>query len=91
MITWRTSVLHSTTKSRKQMCGVRGIRCVVKKKRSTDGRRVEEGVLGEVGYAGLKVCHQVFHCFETDTMAAIRGDDITAEGEPENWIVWMRC
>ena len=54
-----------------------------KKKRSTGGRRVEDGVLGEVGYAGLKVCHQVYHCLETDTMAAIHGDDITAEGEPE--------
>ena len=44
------------------MCGVRGIRYVVKKKRSTGGRRVEERVLGEAGYAGLKVCHQVYHC-----------------------------
>ena len=83
-------MLHSTTKSRKQMCGVRSIRNVLKKKRSTGGRRVEEGVLGEVGYAGLKVCHQVYHCLETDMMAAIHGDDVTAEGERENWIVWMR-
>ena len=51
--------------------------------RSICGRRVEEGVLGEVGYAGLKVCPQVFHCLEMDTMAAIHGDDIIAEGEPE--------
>ena len=51
--------------------------------RSTGGRRVEGGVLGEVGYAGLKVCHQIYHCFEMDTMAAIHGDDIIAEGEPE--------
>ena len=80
----RAAVLcDSTTKSRKQMCGVRSIRYEVKKKRSTGGRRVEDGVLGEVGYAGLKVCHQVYHCLETDTMAAIHGDDITAEGEPE--------
>ena len=84
-------MLHSTTNSRKQMCGVRGIRYVVRKKRSTGGRRVEEGVLGEVGYAGLTLCHQVCHCRETDTMAAIHGDNITAEGEPRNWIVWMRC
>ena len=68
-------MLHSTTKSRKQIY-------VVKKKRSTGGRRVEEGVLGEIGYAGLKVCHQVYHCLETDTMAA-HGDDVTVEGEPE--------
>ena len=60
-----------------------GIRYVVKKKRSTGGRRVEERVLGEAGYAGLKVCHQVYHCLETDSMAAIQGHDITAEGEPE--------
>ena len=31
----------------------------------------------------LKVCHQVYHCLETDYMAAIHGDDIIAEGEPE--------
>ena len=48
-------------------------------------------VLGEAGYAALKVCHQVYHYLETDSMAAIHGDDIIAEGEPENWIVWMRC
>ena len=41
-----------------------------------------KGVLKEAGYAALKVCHQVYHCFETDPMAAI-GDDIIAEGEPE--------
>ena len=40
------------------MCGLQGIRYVVKKKRSTCGRRVGEGVLGDAGYAGLKVCHQ---------------------------------
>ena len=33
--------------------------------------------------AGLKVCHQVYHCLEMDTTAAIHGDDIIAEGEPE--------
>ena len=65
------------------MCGVRGIWYVVRKKRSTGGRRVEEGVLGEVGYAELKVCHQVYHYLETDMMAAIHSDDITAEREPE--------
>ena len=41
------------------------------------------GVLKEAGYAALKVCHQVVHCLETDSMAAIHGDDIIAEGEPE--------
>ena len=30
-----------------------------------------KGVLGEAGYAALKVCHQVHHCFEADSMAAI--------------------
>ena len=42
-----------------------------------------KGVLKEAGYAALKVCHQVYHCFETDSMAAIHRDDIIAEGEPE--------
>ena len=42
-----------------------------------------KGVLGEAGYAALKVCHQVFYCLEADSMAAIHGDDIIAEGEPE--------
>ena len=42
-----------------------------------------KGVLKEVGYAALKVCHQVYHCLETESMAAIHGDDIIAEGEPE--------
>ena len=42
-----------------------------------------KGVLKEAGYAALKVCHQVYHCLETDTMAAIHGDDIIAEGEPD--------
>ena len=41
-----------------------------------------KGVLKEAGYAALKVCHQVYHCLETDSMAAIHGDDIIAEGEP---------
>ena len=40
-------------------------------------------ILGEAGCAGLKVCHQVYHCLEKDTTAAIHGDDIIAEGEPE--------
>ena len=40
-------------------------------------------VLKEAGYAVLKVCHQVYHCLETDSMAAIHGDDIIAEGEPD--------
>ena len=42
-----------------------------------------KGVLTEAGHAALKVCHQVYHCLETDLMAAIHGDDIIAEGEPE--------
>ena len=42
-----------------------------------------KGVLKEAGYAALKVCHQVYHCLETDSMAAIHGDDIIAEGKPE--------
>ena len=42
-----------------------------------------KGVLREAGYAALKVCHQVYHCLETDSMAAIHGDDIIAEEEPE--------
>ena len=42
-----------------------------------------KGVLKEAGYAALKVCHQVYHCFETDPMAAIHVGDIIAEGEPE--------
>ena len=42
-----------------------------------------KGVLKEAGHAALKVCHQVYHCLETDSMAAIHGDDIIAEGESE--------
>ena len=37
----------------------------------------------KAGYAALKVCHQVYYCLEADSMAAIHGDDIIAEGEPE--------
>ena len=33
-----------------------------------------EGVLKETGYAALKVCHQVYHCLETDSVAAIHSD-----------------
>ena len=44
-----------------------------------------KGVLGEAGYAALKVCHQVYYCLEADSLAAIHGDDIIAEGEPEKW------
>ena len=84
MSSWRTSVLHS---SHKQMCGLQGIRYVVKKKRSTCGRRVGEGVLGDAGYAGLKVCHQSCYCLELD---AIRADEINTYGRPRGWIVWMR-
>ena len=38
-------------------------------------------VLGEAGYAALKVCHQVH--YEAVSMAAIHDDDIIAEGEAE--------
>ena len=34
------------------------------------GREHTKGVLTEAGYAALKVCHPVYHCFETDSMAA---------------------
>ena len=37
-----------------------------------------KGVLGEAS------------CLETDSMAAVHGDDIIAEGELRNCIVWMR-
>ena len=40
-------------------------------------------VLGVAGDAALKVCHQVCYCLDADSMAAIHGDDIIAEGEPE--------
>ena len=33
-------------------------------------KRTQKGVLTEAGYAALKVCHPVYHCFETDSMAA---------------------
>ena len=51
-----------------------------------------KGVLKEAGFAALKVCHQVYHCFETDSTAASQGDDIIAEGEPEKLdrLYWMR-
>ena len=42
------------------------------------------GVLKEAGYAVLRVCQQVYHCLEMDSMAAIHGDDIIAEGEPKD-------
>ena len=42
-----------------------------------------KGVLGEARCAALKVRHQVYHCLEADSTAAIHGDDILAEGEPE--------
>ena len=42
-----------------------------------------KGVLKEAGCAALKVCYQDYHCFETDSMTAIHGDDIIAEGVPE--------
>ena len=43
-----------------------------------------KGVLKEAGYAVLRVCQQVYHCLEVDSMAAIHGDDIIAEGEPKD-------
>ena len=43
-----------------------------------------KGVLGEAGSAALKVCHhQVYYFLEVDSMAAIHGNDIIAEGDPE--------
>ena len=56
---------------------------MVKKKRSTCGRRVEERVLGGAGHAGLKVFHQFYYCLETNPTAAIHRDDMIAEREPE--------
>ena len=41
------------------------------------------GVHKDAGCAALKVCHQVCHCLETDSMAAVHGDHNIAEGEPE--------
>ena len=43
-----------------------------------------KGVLKEAGYAALRVCQQVYHCLEVDSMAAIHGDDIIVEGEPKD-------
>ena len=42
-----------------------------------------KGVLKEAGHAALRVCQQVYHCLEVDSMAAIHGNDIIAEGEPK--------
>ena len=42
-----------------------------------------KGVLKEAGYAALRVCQQVYHSLEVDSMAAIHGDDIIAEGGPK--------
>ena len=39
--------------------------------------------LGEAGNVALVVCHQVYYCLEADKMAAIHGEDIIEEGEPE--------
>ena len=69
-----------------------------KKKRDTCGKRAMygtrrasrpfqehmKGVLKEAGYAALRVCQQVYHCLEVDSMAAIHGGDIIAEGEPKD-------
>ena len=40
-------------------------------------------VLGEAGFAALKVCYQVYYCPDADSMAASHDDDIIAEGEPQ--------
>ena len=40
-------------------------------------------VLGEAGCAALKACYQVYYCPDADSMAASHGDDIIAEGEPQ--------
>ena len=50
-----------------------------------------KGVLGEAGYAALKVCHQVYYCLEADLAAAIHGDDIIAEGEPTEALGRGQC
>ena len=42
-----------------------------------------KGLLGGAGCAALKVCHQAHYCRDADSMAAIHGDDIIAEEEPE--------
>ena len=43
-----------------------------------------KGVLKEAGYAALRARQQVYHCLEVDSMAAIHGDGIIAEGEPKD-------
>ena len=93
---YTTSALRSGMHCCQRTSRLRCIRRVVKKKRDTwqmkramygtrrASRLFEEdmkGVLKEAGYASLKVC-QVYHCLETDSMAAIHGDDIIAEGKP---------
>ena len=40
-----------------------------------------KGVLKEAGYAVLKVCHQVYHCLDTDSMAAPEALDELEEVE----------
>ena len=42
-----------------------------------------KGLLGEEGYAALKVGHLVYNSLEADSMPAIHSDDIIAGGEPE--------
>ena len=39
-------------------------------------------VLAEAGYLALKVSRQVFYNAETDSLAALHGDDIITEAEP---------
>ena len=52
----------------------------------TEKKENVEGVFKETGYAALKVCHQVYHCFETDSMAAIHRDAIFhTDGESATW------
>ena len=43
-----------------------------------------KGVLKGVGYAALRVCQQVYHCLEVDSMAAIHGDDVIEGGVPKD-------
>ena len=44
-------------------------------------REHTKGVLTEAGYAALKVCHPVYHCFETDSMTASQGRKASAVEE----------
>ena len=95
---YTTSALRSGMHYCQRTNRLRCVRSVVKKKgykwqvkRAMYGTRRTsrvfqehmKGVFKEAGCAALKVCHQVYHCLETDSTAAIHGDDIIAEGQPD--------